>query len=163
MSKLGLKGSRQYDWDLDELKINDEHYKWSHEDLETMWYKYICKDEDYYWWEHIYCTKYEESDLVRGFEMCIKLRDGVDEKTAIEDFVKISLLTVNPNLTVDQAESLRVQLSNSPDSFNTDRCMYYNGVFYRLALGGNQSYIAVVVKPMTESDYQKSIDQKNTN
>lgn len=68
---------------------------------------------------------------------------------------------VNPNLTAEQAESAMNQLYNSPDSFNTDRCMYYNGVFYRLA--GKEDFTGVVVKPMTESDYQKSIDKKNTN
>lgn len=161
LTKLGLKGFKQYDWDLDDLQISDEHYKWSHEDLETMLYQYICKDESYYWWEHIYCTKYEESDLVRGFEIFVKSRQGADQITVIKNIVKISLLMVNPNLTAEQAESAMSQLYNSPDSFNTDRCMYYNGVFYRLA--GKEDFTGVVVKPMTESDYQKSIDKKNTN
>lgn len=161
LTKLGLKGSKQYDWDLDDLQISDEHYKWSHEDLETMLYQYICKDESYYWWEYIYCTKYEESNLVRGFEICVKSRQGADQITVIKNIVKISLLMINPNLTVEQAESAMNQLYNSPDSFNTDRCMYYNGVFYRLA--GKEDFTGVVVKPMTESDYQKSIDKKNTN
>lgn len=80
----------------------------------------------------------------------------------MRNFLKITLLSLNPDFSLEQIDMLTDKLYDSKErNAAYDPSMFYNNVCYKIARDPDKELYAIVARPMTEEKYQRIISNNN--